>query len=485
MFDKALKGIEFPVKVDDSNKFLNRVNKYNMVEGGLSINIYHHNNQCKIYPLSITKDEKENHIDLLFLKDDKGKTHYCLIKDLWKLVGRHQLTKDHKKRYLCKMCLNSFPCEKVLSDHKNYCGLNKPAKVILPDKADNIVEFKNYNHSMKAPFAIYADFESLIRKLNKMKQLNEKIEKLSKKLNKTKEEVQKYESYTIKLQRHFPISFVYYIKYANGEIQQNLFEYFGLDAPKKLYEKLKEDAIFIAREYLDKKIKMKELSETQKIEFKNEKKCHICERKLKDNPPLIEKGIRILNKKIDIICSILFKIEDKDRKKELNDELSKLKQLVGTAQASEVLNKMKVRDHDHLTGEYRGAAHSNCNLNYKVPRFIPIYFHNFSGYDAHLFVREFGEDYDNIKLIPNNEEKYISFSKIVKYDSGLKNSKGETVHYNIELRFLDSYKFLSSSLSTLAKNLKRCHFKNLKNWFNEKVSKNLSEIKRNCIYLNY
>ena len=194
---------------------------------------------------------------------------------------------------------------------------------------------------------------------------------------------------------------------------------------------------------------MKELSETQKMEYKCSKTCHICERKLEDTPPLVEKEIRVWNKKIDIICSILLKIKDEDRKKELNDELSKLKQLVDTARASEVLNKMKVRDHDHLTGEYRGAAHSNCNLNYKVPRFIPIYFHNFSGYDAHLFVKEFGEDYNNIKLIPNNEEKYISFSKIIKYDSGIRNTKGEIINYNIELRFLDSYKFLSSSLSEL------------------------------------
>ena len=194
-FDKALEGMEFPMKVQNNNKFVNRVNNLNLIEEGLSVNIYHHNNQYKIFPLSdITKDEKKNHDDLLFLKNDKGNSHYCSIKDLWKLVGRHQMTKDHKKRYLCKMCLNSFPCEKVLSDHKNYCGLNKPAKVILPSKADNIVEFKNYKHSMKVPFAIYADFESLISKLNKMKQLNSKIEKLSKKLNKTKEEVEEYES---------------------------------------------------------------------------------------------------------------------------------------------------------------------------------------------------------------------------------------------------------------------------------------------------
>jgi len=123
----------------------------------LSVNIYHHDKYYKIYPLSdITKDEKRNHIDLLYLKNNKGNSHYCLIKDLWKLVARQE-TKNCKKRYLCKMCLNSFPCEKVLSDHKNYCGLNKPAKVVLPDETDNIVEFKHYNHSMKAPFVIYAD----------------------------------------------------------------------------------------------------------------------------------------------------------------------------------------------------------------------------------------------------------------------------------------------------------------------------------------
>ncbi len=39
---------------------------------------------------------------------------------------------------------------------------------------------------------------------------------------------------------------------------------------------------------------------------------------------------------------------------------------------------MIVQDHDHLNGEFRGAAHSNCTLSYKIPRFISIYFHNFS-----------------------------------------------------------------------------------------------------------
>ena len=48
----------------------------------------------------------------------------------------------------------------------------------------------------------------------------------------------------------------------------------------------------------------------------------------------------------------------------------------------------KVRDHCHYTGIYRGAAHSLCNLQYKIPSYIPVVFHNLAGYDAHMFIRE-------------------------------------------------------------------------------------------------
>ena len=86
-------------------------------------------------------------------------------------------------------------------------------------------------------------------------------------------------------------------------------------------------------------------------------------------------------------------------------------------------NYKKVRDHCHFTGKFRGAAHNNCNLKFKKPKFTPVLFHNLSGYDSHLFVKNLGKSEGNIDCIPNNEEKYISFSKNIKVGSYLDKDK--------------------------------------------------------------
>jgi len=75
----------------------------------------------------------------------------------------------------------------------------------------------------------------------------------------------------------------------------------------------------------------------------------------------------------------------------------------------------RVRDYCHLTGRYRGPAHSNCNLNYKDSYYIPVVFtHNLSGYNAHFIIKEIVTAYDGrIELLPLTKEKYISFTKNV------------------------------------------------------------------------
>ena len=60
------------------------------------------------------------------------------------------------------------------------------------------------------------------------------------------------------------------------------------------------------------------------------------------------------------------------------------------------LGEDRVRDHCHLSGKFRGAAHEICNLKYKVPKFFPVVFHNLSGYNSHLFIKTFGNSEGDI-----------------------------------------------------------------------------------------
>ena len=119
--------------------------------------------------------------------------------------------------------------------------------------------------------------------------------------------------------------------------------------------------------------------------------------------------------------------------------------------------EVRVRNHCHFTGKYRGAAHQKCNALFRKPKFVPVFFHNLSGYDAHLFVKNLnsmGEG--NIDCIPNTEEKYISFSKSIQDEEG---------KLKYKLRFLDSFKFMASSLDKLVNNLKPEQFESLKKHF--------------------
>lgn len=96
----------------------------------------------------------------------------------------------------------------------------------------------------------------------------------------------------------------------------------------------------------------------------------------------------------------------------------------------EWLGQRKVRDHCHLTGEYRGAAHSKCNLSIRENYKIPVFVHNLK--DAHLLFREMGLTGAKPKIIATNTEKYVSFS----IDN---------------LVFKDSCQFLQLSLDKLAR----------------------------------
>ena len=112
-------------------------------------------------------------------------------------------------------------------------------------------------------------------------------------------------------------------------------------------------------------------------------------------------------------------------------------------------NEVISRDHCHFTGQFRGAVHQSCNIKYVVEKErykLPIFFHNLRGYDAHLIMQAVRQRHGRINVIPNNFERYTSFS------IG-------------RLKFLDSMQFLSWSLEGLAEKLNESDFKHVTRFF--------------------
>lgn len=176
-------------------------------------------------------------------------------------------------------------------------------------------------------------------------------------------------------QLHRPSGFCYRVKYAQGDYKASVV-YCGEDAAKKFMECIVKKVGEIDKIYRDNKPMT--MTDEDKESFATSTLCHIC----------------------------------------------------GGA-----LGEDKERDHDYLAGRHRGAAHNQCNLDFQLPKYVPIVFHNLSGYDANLFVKELGLGEGKITCISNTDEKYISFSKKVG---------------NLDMRFIDSMRFMLNSLEVLA-----------------------------------
>ena len=113
----------------------------------------------------------------------------------------------------------------------------------------------------------------------------------------------------------------------------------------------------------------------------------------------------------------------------------------------------KVRDHCHYTGKFRGAAHSICNLRYKVPKEI----HNGSTYDYHFIIKQLAEEFKGqFECLGENTEKYITFSVPIKKE----HDNGKTIAYKI--KFIDSCRFMAGKLSDLVDNLSKIYDKDCK-----------------------
>jgi hypothetical protein len=109
-------------------------------------------------------------------------------------------------------------------------------------------------------------------------------------------------------------------------------------------------------------------------------------------------------------------------------------------------DEQKVRDHDHISGKYRGASHNKCNLQYTKKNFkIPVVFHNLEGYDIHLFIDSLSRVGKDFEIIPKSKEKYLSMA--MKFHD-----------CKIKVKFIDSLHFFTGSLSDNAKTITKFRF---------------------------
>ena len=202
------------------------------------------------------------------------------------------------------------------------------------------------------------------------------------------------ESSTTKINKHAPSGYSIFTHCSFDKSKNRLNYYRRNDCMKKFCKDLREHATKTIN-YENKK--MIPLTTEEKIHYNKQKICYICKKELN-----------------------------------INDE-----------------KNYKVRDHCHYTGKYRDASHNICNLRYKVPKEIPIVFYNGSTYDYHFIIKELVKEFKaNSECIGENTEKYITFSIPIK-----KKIENKDIEVTYKIKFIDCYRFMSSSLSKLADNL--------------------------------
>ena len=434
-------NIDFPTPL----KQIDNLEKQNQ---NLAINVFGWEKERVIVHRISRKEKSVKRINLMLIESG-GRQHYCWVKRVSALLFDKAI---NNKTFYCMLCLSRFTKAHVLVEHEKHCnGVNgRPTRIDMPEEGNNNLTFKNYHKQMKAPYVIYADFEAVVRKFKGCERDPNYINK-----NKTK-------CYTEKTEHHEACGYSFVVVRSDGQVTGPIV-YRGENAVKSFLERL----VIVKDKIRENLSKVKPLTLTQEgwYNFKNADSCHICEKKLVkenflDSQPVYTTGYitkkekyrgqyhkrcfyEQLNQQSD-----LMEIMSHNATKEDDFEMIKLKKVgKDDKQKAEkqtncyackkpLLHKFyrdAVKDHCHLTGEYRGAAHSECNLKLKInPKThqVPVVFHNLRGYDAHHLMQAMANLNKEVKCVANNMEKYITFS----VDG---------------LRFIDSLNFMQRSLDSL------------------------------------
>ena len=250
-----MEGITYPVSLKDIKRF----EKQNL---DISISILGYSKDERVYPLRISKKEEERKYNIVLLLIKNGdNSHYCYVKNLSALLAS-QVNNHKGKLYFCLNCLNGYDEPEKLKQHKEYCNETESIKINMPPP-DTYIKFKNFLYSERAPFAVYADFESIVKPLDTC-------------------EPDPNKSYTKKYQKHEPVSFVYYIKSFNESVYKSTKRTYIKENPEDpdpvdvFINWLEEDVKIISELGNEKMI----ITEEEEEQFKQASNCWICHKKL-------------------------------------------------------------------------------------------------------------------------------------------------------------------------------------------------------------
>ena len=202
------KGIEFPVSKKDFGKIEKKNN--------ICINVFCYEDNL-VYPVNISDEKFKNLMDLLMITN-KIKSHYVYIKDFNRFMCQKRKSKN--KKHFCRYCLQCFSNEKVLVEHKKTClEINGKQSVKLKSGS---IKFKNHFKKLSAPFKIYADFESVLRRVKSNDRKNNS-------------------SYTEKYQKHIPCSFVYKVVCIDDKFSKPVVLYRGKNSVYRFIQTILEE----------------------------------------------------------------------------------------------------------------------------------------------------------------------------------------------------------------------------------------------------
>ena len=390
-------GIQFPVRVRD-------IDRFEKLNPDISVNVISLDDDNKGFCIERLSPERQRkrHVTLLLLTDDTKNSHYVWVKNFSRLLGER--SKHDGASYVCQSCLNVFSSQRVLDDHVTKCLVHHPQQVVYPspnnpDKCK--LKFRDFDKQHSLTFFLVCDFEAFLSPVDHNDDDND-------------------------------------------------------DEKKTQIDDCDDDS---DEDNGDEK---KQKRKKTRIVDRHEISGFCCHRvthlERYQTPPTVYSGEDVIehfynhvmteSREIDEILSAQLPLS-----RMTDDELRRHRSAIvcENCRCDFTHDNPKVRHHDHTTGRYLFPACNSCNLQLKPKKckvgtgtayFLPIIFHNLTSYDSHFLLKEFHKryalhhvrngkvSYDDVRIIPLSSEKYIQIQIA-------------------NLKFLDSFNFLPSSLEKL------------------------------------